>query len=69
MLCPKTHKPSASDGFIPNSIITWRNRISLYYRTTLTRKGRKERKYEVRKETKKEKEKKEEREPKEGRKE
>lgn len=54
MLCPKTHKPSASDGFIPNSTITWRNRISLYYRTTLTRKERKEGKEIGSKEGKKE---------------
>ena len=46
MLCPKTHKPPASDGFIPNSTITWRNRISLYYRITLTRKEKKEGKKE-----------------------
>lgn len=68
MLCPKTHKPPASDGFIPNSTITWRNRISLYYRTTLTRKERKEGK-EIRKEGKEEKEKKEERERTKGKKE
>ena len=46
MLCPKTHKPPASDGFIPNSTIPWRNRISLYYRITLTRKEKKEGKKE-----------------------
>lgn len=69
MLCPKTYQPSASDGFTPNSTITWRNRVSLYYRTTLTRKERKEGKKGNRKEGRKERGRKEERERTKGRKE